>query len=56
LGVSLKHETPIFHFSDRQAMARTMGWTPKRSLEHLLEDIWRWLIDEWAQLEPILSI
>jgi CDP-paratose 2-epimerase len=44
-----------FYVSDHQAVTRTIGWTPKRSLEELLEDVWRWLIDERAKLEPILS-
>ena len=44
-----------FYVSDCQAVTRTTGWTPKRSLDRLLEDVWRWLVDERAQLEPILS-
>jgi CDP-paratose 2-epimerase len=44
-----------FYVSDYQAVTRTTGWTPKRSLDQLLEDVWRWLVDERAQLEPILS-
>jgi CDP-paratose 2-epimerase len=44
-----------FYVSDHQAVTRTTGWTPKRSLNQLLEDVWRWLVDERAQLEPILS-
>ena len=44
-----------FYVSDCQAVTRTTGWMPKRSLDQLLEDVWRWLIDERAQLEPIIS-
>jgi CDP-paratose 2-epimerase len=44
-----------FYVSDHQLVTRTTGWTPKRSLEQVLEDVWRWLVDERAQLEPILS-
>ena len=44
-----------FYVSDCQAVTRTTGWTPKRSLDQILEDVWRWLVDERAQLEPILS-
>jgi CDP-paratose 2-epimerase len=44
-----------FYVSDHQAVTRTTGWTPKRSLDQVLEDVWRWLVDERAQLEPILS-
>jgi UDP-glucose 4-epimerase len=31
------------------------GWKQQRSLDQVLEDVWRWLVDERAQLEPILS-
>ena len=44
-----------FYVSDYQAVTRTTGWTPNRSLDQLLEDVWSWLVDERAQLEPILS-
>jgi CDP-paratose 2-epimerase len=44
-----------FYVSDYQAVTRATGWAPKRSPDQLLEDIWRWLLDERAQLEPILS-
>jgi CDP-paratose 2-epimerase len=44
-----------FYVSDYRTLTRTTGWMPKRSLDQLLEDVWRWLIDERAQLEPILS-
>jgi CDP-paratose 2-epimerase len=44
-----------FYVSDNQAVIRTTGWAPKCSLDQLLEDVWRWLVDERAQLEPILS-
>ena len=44
-----------FYVSDCQAVTQTTGWMPKRSLDQILEDVWRWLVDERAQLEPILS-
>jgi CDP-paratose 2-epimerase len=44
-----------FYVSDCQTVTQTTGWTPKRSLDQLLEDVWRWLVDERAQLEPVLS-
>lgn len=44
-----------FYVTDHQAVTRTTGWTPKRSLNQVLQDVWRWLVDERAQLEPILS-
>jgi CDP-paratose 2-epimerase len=44
-----------FYVSDCQAVTQATGWTPKRSLDQLLEEVWHWLVDERAQLEPILS-
>lgn len=44
-----------FYVSDCQAVTRMTGWMPKRTLDQLLEDVWRWLVDERAQLKPILS-
>jgi hypothetical protein len=28
----------------------TTGWMPTRLLDRLLEDVWRWLVDERRQL------
>ena len=44
-----------FYVSDCQAVTHTTGWMPTRLLDKILEDVWRWLVDERAQLEPILS-
>ena len=44
-----------FYVSDCRAVTQTIGWMPKRSLDQIFEDVWRWLVDERAQLEPILS-
>jgi CDP-paratose 2-epimerase len=44
-----------FYVSDYQAVTRATGWTPNHSLDQLLEDVWRWLVDERAQLQHILS-
>lgn len=44
-----------YYVSDCGAVTRATGWTPKRSLDQLLGDIWRWLVDQRAELEPILS-
>jgi CDP-paratose 2-epimerase len=44
-----------FYVSDYQVATQMTGWMPKRSLEQLLEDVWRWLVEERAQLERILS-
>jgi CDP-paratose 2-epimerase len=32
-----------FYVSDHQAVTRAADWTPKRSLDPLFEDVWRWL-------------
>ena len=44
-----------FYVSDCGAVTRATGWTPKRSLDQLLGDIWRWLVDQRAELESVLS-
>jgi CDP-paratose 2-epimerase len=44
-----------FYVSDNQAVMRATSWIPKRSLDWLLDDVWRWLVKERGQLEPILS-
>ena len=44
-----------FYVSDCQAVTSMTGWKQQRSLDQVLEDVWRWLVDERAQLEPILS-
>jgi len=44
-----------FYVSDCQAVTCTTGWMPTRLLDRLLEDVWRWLVDERAQLASILS-
>jgi CDP-paratose 2-epimerase len=50
-----RHADVPFYVSDYQAVTRMTGWRPKRSLDQLLEDVWRWLVDERTKLEPILS-
>jgi CDP-paratose 2-epimerase len=45
-----------YYVSDCAAVRAATGWAPKRSKTVLIEDIWRWLIDHRAELEPILSI
>ena len=44
-----------FYVGNCQAVTRLTGWTPKPSLDQLLDDVWRWLVDEHVQLEPVLS-
>ena len=44
-----------YFVTDTAQIETATGWRPKRGLEETLEDIHRWLIDERAQLEPILG-
>jgi CDP-paratose 2-epimerase len=44
-----------YYVSDCAAVTGATGWKPKRPLQQLLDDVWRWLNDERAQLEPILA-
>lgn len=44
-----------FYVTDYAAVQQATGWSPRRTLGGLLEDIWRWLIAHRDRLEPILS-
>jgi CDP-paratose 2-epimerase len=44
-----------FYVTDYELTTRMTGWMPKRSLDQILEDVWRWLVDHRPQLESILS-
>ena len=44
-----------YFVTDTAQIETATGWRPKRGVEETLEDIHRWLIDERAQLEPILG-
>jgi CDP-paratose 2-epimerase len=44
-----------YYVSDCGLVARATGWVPKRDVTAILGDIHRWLVDERAQLEPILG-
>jgi CDP-paratose 2-epimerase len=44
-----------YYVSDCQAIGQAAGWKPQRSLDRLLQDIWRWLTEHRRLLEPILS-
>ncbi len=44
-----------FYVSDCSTITKATAWRPKRSRQQILEDIWRWLVDNKTVLEPILS-
>ena len=44
-----------YYVSDCSAVTAATGWKPQRSLRAMLQDVWRWLVDNRDQLEPILS-
>ena len=48
------NDIPYF-VTDNSRVEAATGWKPKRDVEQTLEDIYRWLVDERAQLEPILG-
>jgi len=43
-----------YYVSDISRVCAATGWQPKRDIDTILADIARWLVDERAQLEPIL--
>jgi CDP-paratose 2-epimerase len=43
-----------FYVSDCTAVRKAIGWKPKRTLNMVLENVWRWLVDYRNQLEAIL--
>jgi CDP-paratose 2-epimerase len=44
-----------YYVTDNKAVTAATSWHPKRSLEAVLDEIFQWLHDERAQLEPILK-
>ena len=44
-----------FYVTDCSAVTEATGWWPRQSLQQILDDIGRWLLDHRAELEPILS-
>jgi CDP-paratose 2-epimerase len=44
-----------YYVSDCTAVTGATGWRPQRPPERLFDDVWRWLNDHRAQLEPILA-
>jgi CDP-paratose 2-epimerase len=47
-------DVPYF-VGDSGCVQTSTGWRPQRALETLLEGVHRWLVDQRAQLEPILG-
>lgn len=43
-----------FYVSDCSAVQKAANWKPQRKLGEVLENVWQWLVDCRAQLEPIL--
>ena len=44
-----------YYVTDARRLGKALDWQPRRDLPALLEDIHRWLVDERAALEPLLS-
>jgi len=45
-----------YYVSDCALLTRATGWQPKRDAAAILGDIHRWLVEDRAQLEPILGV
>lgn len=43
-----------WYITDAAMIRERSGWTPRRSVEQILDDIFRWLVDHRAQLRGIL--
>lgn len=44
-----------YYVSDCSAVTAATGWKPKRNLHTVLDDVWRWLVDNRHKVEPVLS-
>ncbi len=44
-----------YYVTDNTAITAATGWTPARSVETLLDDVFAWLREHRATLEPVLS-
>jgi CDP-paratose 2-epimerase len=50
------HPTDVpYYVTDNTHIASVSGWTPRRSVETIVDDIFTWLRRERAALEPILA-
>jgi CDP-paratose 2-epimerase len=48
-------DIPIY-ISDNSKISAISGWQPTRSVETILTDIYTWLVENEADLKPILSL
>jgi CDP-paratose 2-epimerase len=44
-----------YYVSDNAQVSALCGWSPRRSVETLLDDVFAWLGSEEARLRPILA-
>jgi len=44
-----------YYVTDNAGITEACGWQPRKSIDELLEDVHRWLIDNRAVLEPVLQ-
>jgi CDP-paratose 2-epimerase len=50
------HPTDVpYYVTDNTHIAAVSGWTPRRSVEAIVDDIFAWLRRERTALEPILG-
>jgi CDP-paratose 2-epimerase len=43
-----------YYVSDCFAVTGATGWKPQRKLRTILEDVWRWLVDNRDQIKSVL--
>lgn len=54
-GVAETRDADIpYYVTDHGRVTAATGWAPTRSVERIVDDIARWLVDNRARLEPIL--
>ena len=44
-----------YYVTDNAAATAQLGWRPERTVDGILDDVFRWLTDHRAQLEPLLG-
>jgi CDP-paratose 2-epimerase len=44
-----------YYVSDCSAVTGATGWKPQRNMRKVLEDVWRWLVDNRQQVQSVLS-
>ncbi len=44
-----------YYVTDNAVATERLGWRPKRSVDDILDDVFQWLTDHRAQLEPLLG-